>query len=195
MEPSTLEIVASPYGDVRADRRVRIALISVRFAVSVREFVVCDALDLSRGGMFLRASRPAPVGRVIRFELRVVAEERPLVVIGRVMWTRSAADGELRPAGMGIKFIDVDPIAHEVIGGLVAVRQQTMHGIGSHQVPPPRIHGHAQAHARAAKEGLLVPAIPLMRRPEPSVPFLLVRRKPRASDLQLASTRLRATPL
>lgn len=191
MEPSTLEIVASPYGDVRANRRVRIALVSVRFAVAVSEYVVCDAFDLSRGGMFLKASRPPPVGRVIRFELRVVAEERPLVVIGRVMWTRAVADGELRPAGMGIKFIDVEPVAHDIIGGLVAVRQQTMHGIGEHAPPRPRTH----RPLLPAKEALLAPGIPLVRRPEPSVPFLLVRKKPRASDLQLASTRLRATPL
>ena len=191
MEPNRLEFVASPFGEVRANRRVRIALISVRFAVAVSEFVVCDALDLSRGGMFLKASRPAPVGRVIRFELRVVAEQRPLVVIGRVAWTRPVAEGESRPSGMGIKFVDMEPVAHDIIGGLVAVRQQTMHGIGEHA--PPRLRTHRPL--LPGKEALLAPVIPLVRRPEPSIPFLLVRKKPRASDLQLASTRLRATPL
>jgi uncharacterized protein (TIGR02266 family) len=60
--------------------------------------------DLSQGGLFVRTSRPLPIGTEIDLEVLVGAE--PVRVRGRVVWLRD----ETR-AGMGIQFTGEGSVA------------------------------------------------------------------------------------
>jgi molecular chaperone DnaK len=157
-------------GDERTSRRVQIPLITVRYPMAPAEFVVGDALDLSQGGMFIKASRPLPVGRLIPFEIRVVAEALPLTAVGRVMWTRATPGCRNLPTGMGVQFIDIDRRSHDVIRSLVSVREQTIYGLGPCWPEPLPVAG-----TKRPLSGV--------RSAEPSLPFLLVTRRARQQSV------------
>lgn len=57
--------------------------------------------DLSPGGLFIRTSKPLPIGTEVDLEVAIAAEEPPLTVRGRVVWLRSAKGPH---EGMGIQF-------------------------------------------------------------------------------------------
>jgi uncharacterized protein (TIGR02266 family) len=141
--------------DQRQGTRAELARVSARYAVGTEEMVDGEVLNVSMGGMFLRATRPLPPGTHIDLELRIVGEEGPLRGTGEVMWTREAPTAEGAPSGMGLRFVGLDPKACDVISRLVVVREQTIHGLGPEDATAPSS----------------------TRAPEPSVPLDLVRKK------------------
>jgi type IV pilus assembly protein PilZ len=64
--------------------------------------------SLSHGGVFIRTSRPLPIGTHVTMEIDVLGEPAPLVVRGQVVWERliGRADGM---DGMGVAFLDEPP--------------------------------------------------------------------------------------
>jgi len=92
--------------------------------------------DIGRGGMFIATKSPLPAGK--RIDVEVHGQASPITGMGRVIWVRAAAQGDL-PAGMGVKFIDVDDAALAAIDKLVGlkknVRERTVLGIAA-PVPP-----------------------------------------------------------
>src|SRR6185312_7032187 len=62
--------------------------------------------DIGRGGMFVATTSPVPLGKRLDFEV-TLATGGTIAGMARVVGVRDAAAGDL-PAGMGIKFIDVD---------------------------------------------------------------------------------------
>jgi uncharacterized protein (TIGR02266 family) len=147
--------------DQRQGTRAELARVSVRYAVGTEEVVDGEVLNLSMGGMFLRATRPLPPGTQLGFEIRIVGEDGPMRGTGEVRWTRDAPTAAGAPSGMGLCFVGLDENACDVISRLVVVREQTMLGLGPDE------------------EGELS-----TRAPEPSVPMDLVRRKePRPMQL------------
>jgi uncharacterized protein (TIGR02266 family) len=130
MEPQLVTVEHAAPCDERASRRVQIARVIVRYQVGRAEFVVGDVLNMSLGGIFVVASRPLAVGKVIALEMRIAGEPRSVPLSGRVAWRRTVAE-EGRPKGMGICFVAVAPPAREVIGRLVTIREPTMYGLGA----------------------------------------------------------------
>lgn len=62
--------------------------------------------NISRGGTFIRTTRPLPIGTEFVFKLYVPKLDEPLRLIGEVSWVVTegeAADGSREP-GMGIRF-------------------------------------------------------------------------------------------
>src|SRR6185312_8715000 len=113
--------------------------------------------DIGRGGMFVATTSPVPLGKRLDFEV-TLATGGTIAGMARVVWVRDAAAGDL-PAGMGIKFIDVDNDALVAIDRLVGlkknVRERTVLGIAA---PAP---GAAPAPKPAPKsEPKTVPAPP-----------------------------------
>jgi type IV pilus assembly protein PilZ len=80
--------------------------------------------NISRGGTFIRTTRPLPVGTLFLFRLVVPTLEEPLALLGMVRWIRrsgQAAHGkrqELEP-GMGIRFVFEDDRQRLTVDGLV----------------------------------------------------------------------------
>jgi type IV pilus assembly protein PilZ len=61
--------------------------------------------NISRGGTFIRTTRPLPIGTEFAFKLFVPKLDEPLRIVGEVSWVVTEAEVEPgREAGMGIKF-------------------------------------------------------------------------------------------
>ena len=62
--------------------------------------------NISRGGTFIRTTRPLPIGTEFVFKLYVPKLDEPLRLIGEVSWvvTESEAVDGTREPGMGIRF-------------------------------------------------------------------------------------------
>lgn len=62
--------------------------------------------NISRGGTFIKTTRPLPIGTEFIFKLFVPKLEEPLQLIGEVQWivTEAEAAESARDPGMGIRF-------------------------------------------------------------------------------------------
>jgi type IV pilus assembly protein PilZ len=61
--------------------------------------------NISKGGTFIKTSRPLAIGTEFVFVLSLPSQEERLHLLGEVIWTVEEADAsEARPAGMGIRF-------------------------------------------------------------------------------------------
>ena len=78
-----------------------------------------ECRDLSLGGMFVATARPSPRGGLIRFECESNAEGESFRGTARVVWQRSKPDPR-GPAGMGVRFVHLEPASRESLSKLVA---------------------------------------------------------------------------
>lgn len=109
----------------RSARRARIAGVRVTYESATGDHVETDALNLGPGGLFVRSAKQLAVGKRISLEIQVAGELVPWSALGRVVWTRERDEGERRPAGMGVKLIDVEDSVVTTIERLVAGREPT----------------------------------------------------------------------
>jgi uncharacterized protein (TIGR02266 family) len=119
----------------RSARRAHIGGVRVTYESATGERVETVAQDLARGGLFVRTAKPLAVGKRIALEIQVIGEQGTWSALGRVVWTREAADGE-RPAGMGVKLIDIEDSVAAAIDRLVETRERTEPGVGAPSAPP-----------------------------------------------------------
>lgn len=107
--------------DTRKDPRAKVLTMTVRYkSATVDEFIEQYSLDISRGGIFIKTSSPFKAGTLLKFEIRIAEDRTVLQGVGRVVWKREPADaGQLRPAGMGVKFIKIDEASKQIIEELV----------------------------------------------------------------------------
>jgi type IV pilus assembly protein PilZ len=111
---------------------------SPRHAITLRvdykrmnTFFADYAKNISKGGTFIRTSKPLEIGTEFVFVLSIPGQPEQLRLSGEVMWTIEEGDttGE-RPAGMGIRFRFVDDserkALEEFVGRLMADK------LGSH---------------------------------------------------------------
>ena len=107
--------------DTRKDPRTKFVSLNVRFkSATVDEFIENHSYDVSKGGIFIKTNSPFASGTLLKFEIRLAADEPVIAGVGRVVWKREAAQsGAERPAGMGVKFIKVDDASKAVIDRLV----------------------------------------------------------------------------
>jgi type IV pilus assembly protein PilZ len=113
----------------RSAHRARISGVRVTYESAAGDRVETEAVDLGRGGLFVRSEKPIAVGRRISLEIQLVGEPEPWMALGRVVWTREQGIGVQRPPGMGVKIIDVDDAAATTIDRLVAARTPTAHAV------------------------------------------------------------------
>jgi molecular chaperone DnaK len=111
-------------GEQRRDPRVVVELgLKLAFG-SVDEFIERYALNISRGGIFVRTRDPRPPGTALAFDLRLATGERVIRGRGLVAWTTPpSAPGEPpRAPGMGIKFVELDTASQALVALIVATR-------------------------------------------------------------------------
>jgi uncharacterized protein (TIGR02266 family) len=110
--------------DTRRDRRVKIVSLNVRYkSATVDEFIENHALDVSRGGIYVKTSNPFPPGTLLKFEIRLVSDQAVITGVGRVVWKRDGGQGSgERPAGMGVKFIKIDEPSRALVDKLINTR-------------------------------------------------------------------------
>jgi type IV pilus assembly protein PilZ len=96
--------------DRRQHPRVPVALkVAYRSTGDLQKDLVTD---LSPGGLFVRTSKPLPIGTEVDLEVTIEDSDTPMHVRGRVVWLRQRHG----PEGMGIQFTGVmGPVLAELI--------------------------------------------------------------------------------
>jgi uncharacterized protein (TIGR02266 family) len=86
------------------------------------EFVDEVSENLSLSGMFIGAHKPLPPGSALAFRFQL-GDDFPLFQgSAEVVWTRRRSEGEARPPGMGVRFLELDLTSQRMVERLVAER-------------------------------------------------------------------------
>jgi molecular chaperone DnaK len=92
----------------------------------VDEFVERFAVNISRGGLFIRTRDPKPVGSLLNFELRLLSGEPVVRGEGVVRWLQPAdpTAHPPRPAGMGVQFLRLDDASRDLVERIVTLKER-----------------------------------------------------------------------
>ena len=140
----------------RSARRARIPRARVIYESATGDEVEAVALNIGRGGLFIRTANPLAVGKRLSLEMQVAGELAPWSALGRVVWVRVHDEGAGRPAGMGVKLIDVEDSVCDAIDRLVA-----RHGEAAPEVGDPSALGREQT-ARGITPPQPAPVAPIV---------------------------------
>ncbi len=127
--------------DARKDKRTLLSL-KIRYkSATLEDFIERYSIDISRGGVFIKAKKPLPVGTLLKFEFMLQDQSTLIHGVGRVVWRRDESEADSHnPPGMGIKFIKMDPESRSVVQRIAEVRGQP--GVfeqGKEGVQPPSL--------------------------------------------------------
>ncbi len=100
-------LLSGPVADF--DRRV-----SLRFA-NVRRFLTEYSSKISVTGMFLRSEDPRLPGTVLELELTLLDGLKLIRGTGEVVWSRKTDLASEQPAGMGVRFLRLDPTSRRLV--------------------------------------------------------------------------------
>lgn len=75
--------------------------------------------NISPGGMFIRTRAPQPPGTLLDFEFRLGDGFELIKGSGEVVWVRQEDEGPTRPAGMGLRFLELSLGSKELIYRIV----------------------------------------------------------------------------
>lgn len=84
-----------------------------------RTFLTEISANISLGGMFIRTASPRAPGSVFDFEILLDDGFTLIQGQGEVVWIRREAEGEKRPAGMGVRFLRLSAKSRELIRRIV----------------------------------------------------------------------------
>jgi uncharacterized protein (TIGR02266 family) len=103
----------------RDSRRVPIAA-KVTFKFERFSGFISDySANISPTGMFINTNQPEPPGSVLDFEFQLGDGFEIIRGKGEVVWIRAAAEGPSRPAGIGIRFLELSEGSKELIYRIV----------------------------------------------------------------------------
>jgi len=102
--------------DARKDRRTLLSL-KIRYkSATLEDFIERYSMDISGGGVFIKAKKPLAVGTLLKFEFMLQDQSILIHGVGRVVWRREEAEADPEnPSGMGIKFIKMDSESRSVV--------------------------------------------------------------------------------
>jgi molecular chaperone DnaK len=125
-------------GEKRSEARLA-AVLKLRLAYgSMDDFIERFALNLSRGGVFVRTLDPKPVGTPVVLDLSLATGDQVIRGRGVVRWSSPpSAPGEPhRDPGMGIKFTELTPESRALVDLAVATRGGDAHRDALDDEPP-----------------------------------------------------------
>ena len=99
----------------RKQLRASVALLARYGAPSESEVADGICLNLSRSGMFLGTARPVTVGSLLKIDCELLEADEHIRGVARVIWVRHEAAGENRPAGMGLRFLNLESGSDKLI--------------------------------------------------------------------------------
>ncbi len=91
---------------------------------TVQEFAAAYSQNISGGGIFIRTQEPLRLNQEVRVRFTLPGIARTFDVRGIVVWTNPATSRSSFPSGMGIKFVDLDSEARNIIAGFVKTKTQ-----------------------------------------------------------------------
>jgi molecular chaperone DnaK len=152
--------------DKRGSGRTPVGLlVRLRYG-TVDEFVAAFAVNISKGGIFIRSRDPKPVGTAVTFELRLQSGETVIRGAGVVRWIQAEKPGAQPPVvpGMGIQFTALDEPSRALVERMVARKE------------PRGVAPGVAAPAPVATRPALTPAP--TRAPSPTLPQPVVTTPP-----------------
>lgn len=108
--------------DLRKDKRAPASLKVKYKSGTVDEFVEQFGTDVSLGGIFIKTKKPIEIGALLKLELQLSNASPVIHGVGRVCWRREPGPDPSLPAGMGIKFIKLDPGSRTIVERMVQSR-------------------------------------------------------------------------
>jgi len=150
-------------GPLRKERIDIQRKVSLKFK-EFRGFITEFSENISTGGMFIRTTRPQPPGSIFDFELTLGEDYTLIHGLGEVVWVREKDEGFDRPAGMGVRFLSLDPDSRRLIDEIVARRLEkegggdgdnllSGWGMGDGAAPPPLEESSWEVGPADAAEG------------------------------------------
>ncbi len=104
-----------PGSDRRRDSRVGLK-VPVDYS-SVDDFFSEFSANINEGGIFVQMEKPPELDTEVHLQFRLPGADQPILVNGRVAWTRSGEDGE--SAGFGVEFQELTPAIREQVTRVV----------------------------------------------------------------------------
>lgn len=98
--------------------------VSLRFQ-SFKDFVTEVSSNISADGMLIKTLNPKPQGTVFDFELLIDRELTLIQGRGEVVWIRAHSDEEGRPAGMGVRFLELSDSSRTYVNRVVEVHLES----------------------------------------------------------------------
>lgn len=86
-----------------------------RFSGFISEY----SSNISPGGMFIRTKSPLQRGQILDFAFRLGDGFELIKGRGEIVWTRDEDEGSVRPAGMGLRFLELAEGSKELIYRIV----------------------------------------------------------------------------
>jgi len=122
--------------DSRKDQRVKVQTLKAKYkSATIDEFVSHYAADISRGGIFIKTTKPAAINAMLKIEIQLKDGTPVIEAIGKVVRRREQPEnGE--PAGMGIKFLKLEGSSQQVVERIVASKGEDA-GPRFDSEPPP----------------------------------------------------------
>jgi uncharacterized protein (TIGR02266 family) len=180
----------------------RVVRLKLRYkSATVDEFIEKYALDVSPRGIHVNIAKPLAVGTLVKLEIRLASEQMVIKGAGRVVWTRDRAQGTgTQPAGLWIKFLQIDEPTKAFIETLVSARADAGLAYEEHAEEEAEdatvVGSPAQSHEekaalpvpaaprlRATLVGMTAPAVPPSRPRFPSLPPIPTPPPPKVASL------------
>jgi uncharacterized protein (TIGR02266 family) len=79
--------------------------------------------NMSVGGVFMATHQLKPVGELMDVTIYLPDASEPVVVRGVVRWVREYNEASDTPPGLGVQFVDVDPVGLAAIQAFLQHRQ------------------------------------------------------------------------
>jgi molecular chaperone DnaK len=112
--------------DRRTGERMPVGLVVRLSYGTVDEFVDRFAVNISRGGVFIRTREPRPVGTRLALDLRLQTGETVIRGEGVVRWIQVESPTAHPPTapGMGIQFTDLDERSRALVERMVSLKER-----------------------------------------------------------------------
>jgi len=95
--------------------------IEVRYRTA-QEFLSAYAKNISGGGIYVRTAEPLPLNQAVRLRFSLPGSSHQFDVSGIVVWSNPGSNHSSLPTGMGIKLVDLDPQARDLITKFVKAK-------------------------------------------------------------------------
>ena len=80
--------------------------------------------NVSEGGMFIKTATPRQMGSVFAIEFKLKDDYKLIQGWGEVVWVREKTETPDKPAGMGIRFLDIDQSSKELIRNIISIHKK-----------------------------------------------------------------------
>lgn len=115
MPQQPFDLSSIPRDSRRVPISTRVTFKFERFSGFISEY----SANVSPTGMFITTNSPEPPSSVLDFEFQLGDGFEIIQGKGEVVWTRAVAEGPNRPAGMGIRFLELAEGSKELIYRIV----------------------------------------------------------------------------